>query len=101
LLIDPHAIPPHVRVQRSTACVTGCPNDGFGPWVWGLGGATQRPCSQATGCVRGGIHSRRERGGSRGCDPAPPCLDPRAILGTQPSRSGPPAAVGIPRWVCT
>src|SRR4029079_2792020 len=26
-----------------------------------------------TECVSGGIHSRRERGGVRGCDAAPPC----------------------------
>src|SRR5262245_29158851 len=45
------------------------------------GGATQRRCSQATGCVSGGIHSRRERGGSQGgATQRPPAQDDYLVL---------------------
>src|SRR5262245_11394278 len=44
----------------------------------GPGGANAVVSPRATGCVSGGIHSRRERGGSRGCDVAPPLLNEAA-----------------------
>ena len=38
----------------------------------GLGCVTQHPGRKATGSERSGIHSREAKGGSRGCDAAPP-----------------------------